>query len=133
MELERQIELMAPCGMNCAGCSAFLRSQKHCPGCRAASGHPSGYIEKCTIRNCATFRDTDADFCITCGSFPCKRLKQLDKRYRARYWMSMIQNLVNIRDYGIREVAVNELVRWACPRCGGTISIHCGRCATCGK
>lgn len=132
MNLEEHFALIAPCGMNCAGCLAFQREKKHCPGCRTASGHPSASISACIIRNCATFADGDAEYCFACEKFPCKRLKALDKRYRTRYQMSMIENLANIREYGIEEFARHERVRWACCECGGTICIHRGRCKTCG-
>lgn len=41
-------------------------------------------------------------YCFGCDSFLCDRLKNLDKRYRANYGMSMIENLENIRKLGVR-------------------------------
>jgi hypothetical protein len=60
-------------------------------------------------------------------------LKQLDKRYRNRYNMSMFENLETIRRFGIQKFVANEKVRWACSDCGGTICVHRGYCYRCGK
>jgi hypothetical protein len=60
-------------------------------------------------------------------------LKHLDKRYRTKYGMSMIENLENIRGFGIRRFVASESARWACPECGGMICIHNRYCYRCGK
>ncbi len=49
-----------------------------------------------------------AKYCFCCDSFPCVRLNHLDKRYRTKYGMSMIDNLENIRKFGIRHFIRNE-------------------------
>ena len=51
-------------------------------------------------------------YCFECDTFPCARLKQLDKRYRTKYEMSMIENLEYIRDHGIRKFVKHEEKRW---------------------
>ncbi len=45
----------------------------------------------------------------------------------------MIENLENIKKFGIREFVKNEKIRWACSQCGGTICVHRGYCYNCGK
>ena len=72
-------------------------------------------------------------FCFECGKFPCERIKQMDKRYRTKYNMSTIENLENIRKFGLREFIKNEKIRWACSQCGGIICVHIGSCFSCGK
>ncbi len=47
--------------------------------------------------------------------------------------MSMIENLENIKEFGIRKFVRSEKVRWSCPECGGTICVHKGYCFGCGK
>ncbi|MFA5801027.1 MAG: hypothetical protein WC911_00980 [Thermoleophilia bacterium] len=42
----------------------------------------------------------------------------LDKRYRTKYGMSMIENLEIIRQVGVRDIFRREKQRWACPKCG---------------
>lgn len=49
------------------------------------------------MRNC---KDKKGDY-YNCENLPCKRLKNLNKRYREKYGMSMIENLRFIKNYGI--------------------------------
>ncbi len=126
------IKLIAPCGMNCGICMSYLRTKNHCSGCRGDDkGKPVSCV-RCIIKNCEAFQDGKAKYCFECGGYPCTRLKQLDKRYRTRYSMSMIENLENIRDNGINKFLAGEKERWACPVCGGTICVHYKKCSVCG-
>ncbi|MDD1694426.1 MAG: DUF3795 domain-containing protein [Methanoregula sp.] len=119
--------LIAPCGMNCAICSAFLRKKDRCGGCHAPDCKCS---RTCTIFLCEQVKDR---YLHTCGDFPCKRLKQLDKRYRTKYHMSMLDNLAAIKKDGIRAFVMGERERWTCKTCGGTIDVHHYRCSECGR
>ena len=118
--------LIAPCGMNCGVCIAYLREKKKCPGCR-------GSARACRIKNCDELTKYNKKFCFTCKKFPCTRLKHLDKRYRTRYAMSMLENLEHIKKLGVRTFVKNERVRWACSQCGGVICVHRGYCFDCGE
>lgn len=83
-------KLIAPCGMNCGLCIAYQFKEndlnkrgfhkKYCPGCI-----PRG--ENCTHMKdaCELLAKGSIRFCFECESFPCKRLKALDKRYRTKY------------------------------------------------
>ncbi len=133
MKSLNKYNLIAPCGMNCGICMAYLRERNKCPGCRATDTNKAITVIRCKILNCKVIQKGKAKFCFECADFPCDRLKHLDKRYRTKYSMSMIENLVNIRDYGIRKFVKNEDVRWTCSRCGGTICVHDGFCIECGK
>jgi hypothetical protein len=128
--------LIAPCGMNCRLCWGFIRGQNRCPGCRILEGRDSkksAYRRTCQIRNCEQFAKSTATFCADgCGRFPCARLKQLDKRYRTKYGMSMIDNLKQINELGARHFAGNESVKWACPECGELLCVHKPTCLSCG-
>jgi hypothetical protein len=62
---------------------------------------------------------------------PCEKLKHLDKRYRTKYAMSMVEYLENIRKLGIRKFVENETERWACPECNAPICVHDRKCYTC--
>jgi len=125
--------LIAPCGMNCNICMAYQRDKNKCPGCRLFNKAEPVTIANCKIKNCATFQRSKSKFCFECEEFPCKKLKHLDKRYRTKYNMSMIENLENIKKFGLREFVKNEKIRWACSKCGGTICVHRGYCYKCGK
>lgn len=118
-------ELIAPCGMNCGICVAYLRDKRKCLGCRLRD-------KKCGIRNCEKFQKNKFKYCHECDTFPCARIKRLDKRYRTKYEMSMIENLEYIRENGVGKFIEGEITRWKCPKCGGVICVHNRKCYTCG-
>jgi hypothetical protein len=47
-------------------------------------------------KHCAKIRNNKIKFCFECEGFPCDRIKTLDKRYRTKYGMSMVENLKEI-------------------------------------
>jgi len=47
-------------------------------------------------------------FCFECKKFPCDRLKHLDKRYRTKYHMRMIENLEILKKLGLKQFIQNE-------------------------
>ncbi len=123
--------LIAPCGMNCALCMAYLREKNHCPGC---GDRAIGACQKCVIKNCSILKKNKWRFCCgKCEQYPCTRLKNLDKRYRTKYNMSMIDNLEFIKNNGIKAFLKKEKERWTCKKCGGTICVHGGFCLNCGR
>jgi len=119
--------LIAPCGMDCAICGAFLQEKNRRNGCAAANSKGS---RNCTLASC---RQVKERYRHTCEEFPCRRLKQLDKRYRTKYHMNMLENLAAINKDGIRAFVKSERERWTCTTCGGTIDVHHYRCSACGK
>jgi hypothetical protein len=123
--------LIAPCGMNCGICHAYLRNKNTCPGCRGDDTNKSASCLNCIIKNCEVFKPGSAKFCFECENYPCKRLKQLDKRYRTRYRMSMLENLESIKENGLSAFTENENERWRCKQCGNIICVHKGRCLQC--
>jgi len=127
-------DLIAPCGMNCAICSAYLaftegnpgEKATRCTGCRARN-------KKCAYLKgqCPGLRNGNPQFCFTCMKFPCKRLENLDRRYRTRYDMSMIDNLRCIQEKGMDAFLLSQREKYRCPRCGGTICVHTRKCYRC--
>ena len=124
-------ELIAPCGMNCGICGAYLREKNSCPGCSSEDPYQRSYHRECTIRSCETIKNNSSGFCYDCSDFPCKRLRQLDKRYTTKYSMSMLENLEIIKNEGIDTFLVREEEKWKCPECGGVINCHNGICYSC--
>ena len=125
-----RIGLIAPCGMNCSICRAYLRDKKKCPGCRGSDKEKSISCVRCQIKNCTK---RSGKYCYSCVDYPCARLKHLDKRYRTKYYMSMVDNLNNLKKVGIIAFAKNEIKRWTCLKCQGTICVHGGVCFECGN
>lgn len=128
-----EARLIAPCGMNCGICMAYLRKKNHCPGCRAPDTGKQVSVLKCIIPKCETVRTNESGFCYECAQHPCQRLKQLDKRYRTKYGMSMLENLENIERRGLSAFIAGEQERWRCAACGGVICVHRGYCFECGS
>ena len=131
-------ELIAPCGMNCGLCSGYLaftndlKSQgirmPYCVGCRPRD-------KKCAFlkKRCALLLSGKVDYCYVCDDFPCQGLINIDKRYRAYYKMSVIENLEYIKSKGIQQFLIKEEEKWNCPECGGVICCHNGICFSCGS
>ena len=44
--------LIAPCGMNCGICRAYLREKNKCPGCRGSDENKLSSRVNCKIKNC---------------------------------------------------------------------------------
>jgi len=126
-------KLIAPCGMNCGICMAYLRKKNKCPCCREIDINKSVTRAKCKIKNCEIFQKDKSKFCFECNNYPCARIKHLDKRYRTKYEMSMIENLNLIKEKGIGKFIEKEMKRWKCPVCGEMICVHNKQCYNCGK
>jgi predicted RNA-binding Zn-ribbon protein involved in translation (DUF1610 family) len=60
-------------------------------------------------------------------------LKHIDSRYRAKYGMSMIENLQRIETGGLRRFVASEKTKWLCPGCGATLCVHKAACLQCGR
>jgi hypothetical protein len=126
-------EMIAPCGMDCGLCARHLRAKDGCAGCRSDETTKPKYCTTCRIRNCDEFTEGRSTFCFECADFPCPRLRQLDKRYRTKYGMSMIENLESIRALGLDGFVTRERERWKCPECGGLLRVHKSACIYCGR
>jgi hypothetical protein len=129
-------ELIAPCGMNCSLCVAYQFKEndinkrgfhkKTCSGCIPRGINCVHMADACDLLGQGRLR-----FCFQCDRYPCKRLKDLDKRYRTKYHMSMIDNLNFIQARGLEAFLVKEAAKWACPACGAMICCHNGLCLRC--
>ncbi len=129
-------EFIAPCGMNCRLCVNFQAmlydldkkgfNRMYCPGCRPRGKHCLHLQSHCNLVGRGLIK-----YCYECEEFPCKRLKGLDKRYRTKYRLSMIENLILIREKGIDVFLAEEETKWKCPDCGSLICCHNGLCLNC--
>ncbi|MBN1367912.1 MAG: DUF3795 domain-containing protein [Dehalococcoidales bacterium] len=129
-------ELIAPCGMNCGLCSSYLTlkydlkkkgiMRSECPGCRPRNKN-CAFMKKA----CKSLANGLYKYCFECESYPCTRLKSLDKRYRMYYHMSMIENLDYIKENGIKKFLRHQTGKWQCSDCGAIICCHNGICYSC--
>jgi hypothetical protein len=130
-------ELIAPCGMNCGICKAYLAysrgvpTQKgkvsHCSSCRARDKN-CAFIK----RDCPKKVGKQLNSCLECRERPCQRLRHIDQHYQARYDMSMVTNLEEIKEKGMDEFLKSQAEKYRCPNCGDVVSVHDGKCYACG-
>ncbi len=45
--------------------------------------------------------------------------------------MSMLENLDNIKKFGIKKFVTSEQKRWKCPKCGEVLCVHRDYCLEC--
>ena len=124
---------IAACGVNCTVCYAYLRDKNKCPGCQGSNINKPKHCINCSIVNCEFLSETTSKFCYECKKFPCRRIKQLDKRYNTKYNTSLIENLEFIMENGVHEFLTRENIKWKCSKCGRTICMHTGLCQKCEK
>ncbi len=128
---------IAICGMNCSLCISYIFNnhdlnkkgfnKKYCPGCVVRG-------KNCTFalaKKCDLIANGKIRFCYECDKFPCDGLKRLDKRYRTKYNLSMIDNLNYIKENGIEKFLKKEEEKWKCLNCGELICCHNGLCLNC--
>ncbi len=119
--------------MNCGLCLGYHRLKNKCDGCHSTSLNKPNHCINCSIKNCELLSSGKSKYCFTCHKFPCKRIKNLDIRYKAKYGMSMIENLNSIKEIGIRKFTLKEKQKWACSKCGNIICVHREICLECGE
>lgn len=124
--------LVAPCGLNCRLCRAYIRDKDSCSGCRADDAEKLKYCVTCKIKNCSHLHNGSTRFCFECKKFPCTKIKHLDKRYRTKYQLSVIDNLNSIKYQGIRHFIRLEKENWICHKCAEVICMHKETCISCG-
>lgn len=130
-ELARE-DLIAPCGMDCRLCYAYIRDKNACDGCRGDDANKMVSCLTCRKKNCEKLISGGFSYCYECDSYPCASLKGLDKRYRTKYSMSMLENLASIRQVGISAFVAEQDARWTCPKCGAMLCVHKPACVSCG-
>ena len=121
------INTIAPCGMNCALCYAFQDRKKPCSGCRSKMAEVRKNCRNCLILSC----DKKEYYCFECSIFPCRRFKSLDARYRIKYGMSMLENLIFIKEKGEKHFQIAQNQKYTCLDCGNLRTVHYKYCFNC--
>lgn len=122
---------VAPCGVICDLCLGFQREKNKCDGCKSVGNKPY-HCTVCSIKSCPEKEGDENLLCYKCKKFPCRRIKDLDKRYISKYGESPIQNLKTINEIGINEFIMQEKEKWKCSVCGHLLCVHRGVCLICG-
>ena len=128
--MEMKAEWIATCGMNCRLCYGVIRPKGACMGCNAPDDSKPKSCNKCKIVMCEKSISNGWNTCAPCDK-PCRRLKDLDKRYSTKYHMSMVDNLAYIRDNGMDAFLQQQAVRFKCPSCGAVLCVHREECPEC--
>jgi catechol 2,3-dioxygenase-like lactoylglutathione lyase family enzyme len=128
-------DLIAACGMNCRICIGYFgytvsgkKRKMKCIGCKPRN-KSCAFLKK----YCKKLTKKEVNYCYECSDFPCYHLENLDKLYRKRYNMSMIENLEYIRDKGMGKFLGHQQTKYQCPKCGGVICVHNDICYACEK
>lgn len=125
------LSFIAPCGINCRICMAHLRDKRKCSGCNSTDVEKPPHCTTCRIKNCEVIKESKTKLCCECAKFPCLRMRQMDKRYRTSYGMSIIENLLGIKNHGMDQFLETEKIKWTCKTCSGIICVHRGYCINC--
>ncbi len=129
MPIKIEQALLAPCGVSCFACGAYLSEKTNCPGCRApAEEHTRKSCMNCMKKKCA-FRK-GLSWCFECNRFPCSRMKDLSKRYMQNYDVDLVQNGLDARK-DMDAFLQAQQKRFTCPLCGGIIDQHHRICSEC--
>ncbi|MDP2792028.1 MAG: hypothetical protein Q8O15_09775 [Rectinemataceae bacterium] len=123
---------IAPCGIICDICLGFQRGKNRCVGCNA-SGNKPNHCAVCGIKTCPEKNGDERSLCNSCIKYPCRRIKDLDKRYRIKYGENIIRNFESIRASGIDAFIAQEEIAWKCPRCENLLCVHRETCLICGS
>ena len=122
---------IAPCGVICDLCLGFQREKNRCSGCNSEGGKVA-HCNVCTIRFCPEKQGDPELLCIACRKFPCRRIRDLEKRYTTKYGESPINNMQRIEDVGIELFLQEQTQLWRCDECGMLLCVHRDRCLHCG-
>jgi len=123
--------IIAPCGVICDICLGFQRNKNKCAGCNNIGNKPY-HCTVCSIKSCIEKKGNEKLLCNKCPKFPCRRIKNLDKRYTIKYGESPIKNLQRIKEIGLSSFIKIEYEKWKCHKCGYLLCVHKETCIICG-
>lgn len=123
---------IAPCGVICDICLGFQRTKNKCVGCNSIGNKPY-HCTVCSIKSCPEKKGNDKSLCYDCNKFPCRRIKDLSKRYVTKYGVSLIENLQSIKGFGVEEFIAIQKEKWKCKVCNLLLCVHLAECVHCGN
>ncbi len=72
--------LIAPCGLNCGICIAYLREKNKCTGCLSDGDGKAYHCSKCKIKLCEEHGNKKFTYCMECEKFPCIKIKKTKQK-----------------------------------------------------
>lgn len=131
MSRESSAMILAPCGLLCDLCLGYQRKKNRCVGC-LADGNKPNHCATCSIKTCPEKRGDPTALCSACAKYPCRRIKDLDKRYKTKYAESILENFKTIAEIGMDGFMESSRARYACAACGVLLCVHAETCQACG-
>ena len=114
--------LFAPCGVNCMVCYKHCDAGTPCAGCLQDEKGKPAHCRKCKIKDC--IREKRLAYCFECPGYPCPQIRYLDKSYRTRYGVSLMENSAFVKEHGPTAFMKRQQETYRCPVCGGIISLQ---------
>jgi len=92
--------LVAPCGLYCGECTAFLGAE--CGGCRSNDGLSKEYRKYCKIYQCSSSRKLK--ICLECEEFPCKIFDffKAEKLEQSSWFLDVWSNMKQVDEMGLK-------------------------------
>ncbi|MCF0226542.1 MAG: DUF3795 domain-containing protein [Methanobrevibacter sp.] len=127
MPNEIDVELFAPCGINCISCEKF---QNPCVGCLKGDSGKTKASLKCKIKACLDKKKVK--YCGRCSEFPCTLIKKHNKKSIKRFDLNTQESAKRIQYMGINKINKEDMDKYTC-ECGGIIHYQTNKCSECGK
>ncbi len=142
-------ELLAPCGLYCGACGAYIATRDDndrlragmakvfgcapeeidCQGCQSEVRY--AHCQTCAIRACAGEKGFEG--CYQCGDFPCEHIEALGARFPHTVAHQVIMRTIpQWRELGTEAWVATEEARYTCPSCGQGLMRGGTRCPGCG-
>ena len=109
MSKENRWNLVAPCGLYCGECTAFLNEE--CGGCRSNEGLGKEYRKYCRIYQCSNSKNLK--ICLECKEFPCKTFDffKAERLEESSWFLDVWNNMKQIKEVGLTEF-LNKKQDW---------------------
>ncbi len=93
--------LVAPCGLYCGECTAFLDGK--CGGCRSNKGLSKEYRKYCKIYRCSSSKNLK--ICLECKEFPCKLFDffKAERLEESSWFLDVWSNMKQIKEMGLTD------------------------------
>ena len=134
-------KLVAPCGLYCGACTAYLATHDdragtgkakgpsmQCDACMG-NGRAPAHVSKCAIKVCAAEK-TKTGRCSECADFPCSIISDFNND-GVQHHGEVLENLRQLRTMGITEWTKHEEDRWSCSQCKTKLAWYDAECPKC--
>lgn len=99
-------KIVAPCGLYCGECTAFLN--RECGGCRSNEGLSKEYRKYCKIFKCSSSKNLR--ICLECKDFPCNFFDffKAETLESSSWFLDIWCNMKQIKETGLTDFLKNK-------------------------